>query len=79
MTEDRIHRLEVEVVNLRVQHAEFNGALSSLTKAVDELREVVQDLRDTMNKGRGAVWLFMAGAAALGSLVSLIVKKMMGA
>jgi len=78
MNEERISRLEADVVNLRVQSASFDGSIDALKEAVDELREVVQDLRDTMNKGRGAAWLFMAGAAALGSLVSLILKRMMG-
>lgn len=73
--EERIQRIEVEVVNLRIAHAEFNGALSSLREAVDELREVVQDLRDTMNQGRGAIWLFGIGAAGLGGLISALIKK----
>lgn len=76
--EERVHRLEIEVVNLRIQHAEFNGALSSLEEAVDELREVVQDLRDTMNRGRGVIWLFGIGAAGLGSVLSAILKKWLG-
>lgn len=76
--EERIHRLEVDVVNLRVQNAEFNGALANLKDAVNELRDVVQELRDTMNKGRGAIWLFGLGAAGLGGLASTIIKKLMG-
>lgn len=78
MSEERLARLEADVVNLRVQNAAFDGSIDSLKEAVDELREVVQELRDTMNQGRGAIWLFMAGAAALGSLVSLMLKKLMG-
>jgi uncharacterized coiled-coil DUF342 family protein len=76
--EERIRRLEDDVMDLRVQGAEFNGSITALKEAVDELKEVVQDLRDTMNQGRGAVWLFMSGAAALGALASLILKKIMG-
>ncbi|HEU4600509.1 MAG TPA: DUF1515 family protein [Steroidobacteraceae bacterium] len=76
--EDRVQRLEVEVVELRVQNAEFSGSLTALKEAVSELKCVVQDLRDTMNKGRGAVWLFGIGAAALGGLVSAILKKLLG-
>lgn len=76
--QDRITRLETEVGNLRVQGAEFNSTLMNLKDAVTELREVVQELRDTMNKGRGAIWLFGLGAAGLGGLVSAIIKKAMG-
>lgn len=76
--EERIQRLEVDVMNLRIQGAEFNGSMTALTKAVDELKEVVQELRDTMNKGRGVIWIFGLGAAAMGGVASAILKKLMG-
>lgn len=76
--EERLRNVEREVVDLRIKHAGFDGALSNLVKAVAELRAVVQDLRDTVNQGRGALWLFGIGSAGVGTLIGMILKKWLG-
>lgn len=76
--EDRLYRLESDVSELRAQHAAMDAAVNHLVKAVDELRDVVQEFRDSLNQGRGAVWLFGVAAAAAGSLLSLILRKFLG-
>lgn len=74
MTEDRVSALESQMTDLRIavasDRAATNAAIDHLTEAVRDLTKGVQEFRDTMNKGRGAVWLFGIMAAAIGGVIS---------
>lgn len=74
MSEERISALERDVTAIRIAYAgdraATNAAVEHLTKAVEELTQSVQQFRDTLNKGKGAVWLFGLIATCLGGLVS---------
>lgn len=74
MTDDRLSVLESQMTDLRIavasDRAATSAAIDHLTEAVRDLTKGVQEFRDTMNKGRGAVWLFGVMAAAIGGIIS---------
>ena len=70
--EDRIRDLEKEVGCLRVDNATLGQSVELLSTNVKALTDVVQDLRDTMNKGRGALWAVCSGSAVAGGIVATI-------
>lgn len=70
MSEERLKALEEHVTNVRIENARLSGSIDHLSTAVGELTGVVQEFRDTLNKGKGAVWLFGAVSVAIGGLVS---------
>lgn len=59
-TRDRVIALEVKVENLR--------------EDVHALTQTVGELRDALQQGKGAWWLFMGAAGFAGFLLSLAVK-----
>jgi uncharacterized protein YlxW (UPF0749 family) len=78
MTDDRVRFLEGEVRDLQVSNAALATSVEHLVKAVDALTLVVQTLRDTMNQGRGALWLMVAAAGAFGAVITTLAKKVLG-
>ena len=72
--EQRLDELEALVTDLRIavatDRAATTAAINHLTSAVQDLTKGVQEFRDTLNKGKGAVWLFGIVAAAVGGLIS---------
>lgn len=76
--DNRIFELEREVGNLRVNNASLSKSVEHLAGAVETLTETVQDLRDTMNKGRGALWMAMFLAGSVGAAVAMFVKRIFG-
>lgn len=76
--DSRILELEREVGNLRVSNAALATSLDHLAGAVETLTRTVQDLRDTMNKGRGALWFAMLVSGAAGSVAALLFKSFLG-
>lgn len=70
MSEERLKKVEEHVTDLRVENARLSESVQHLADAVSTLTVVVQDLRDSMNRGRGALWLFGIMAATVGGLVS---------
>lgn len=75
---ERIRALEREVIDLRLANQSLSTNIQHLTKAVDSLAETVQGLRDTMNQGRGALWVAMTASGALGALAVVIGKRVLG-
>ena len=76
--EDRVRELEAQVTNLRVDNAGLATSVEHLAGAVKTLTETVQDLRDTMNKGRGALWMSMLLAGGIGAAVATVIKRIFG-
>ena len=72
--EDRIRDLEKEVGYLRVDNATLGQSVELLSTNVKALTDVVQDLRDTMNKGRGALWAVCSGSAVAGGVVATVAE-----
>lgn len=70
MSEERLSALESHVTDLRIENARLSGSIEHLATAVSGLTSVVQELRDSMNRGKGALWLFGIMAATVGGLVS---------
>lgn len=70
MTADRLKALEDRVYQLGIDNARLSESVEHLASAVSGLTTVVQDFRDTLNKGKGAIWLFGVLAAAVGGLIS---------
>lgn len=78
MVEDRIGRLEATVSDLRVENAELTSAVTHLAGSVKGLDETVQSLRDTMNRGRGALWGIGGLASVLGGAAAIAAEKLLG-
>ena len=78
MSEERLDRLEQRVSSLEVAAGKIDTSSEHLAKTVDQLSTVVQDLRDTMNQGRGALWAITAAAGIVGGTVALFVKRALG-
>lgn len=76
MSEDRVRALEVQMTDLRVDNARLSESLDHLSSAVSDLTGVVQEFRDTMNKGKGAIWLFGFGATAIGGIASWVMTRL---
>lgn len=72
--EDRIRDLEKEVSDLRIGNATLGQSVDHLSSSVNALTAVVQDLRDTMNKGRGALWAVCSGSAIAGGIVTTMAE-----
>lgn len=70
---DRVRALEIASATDR---ATTDAAIEHLTEAVKSLTTTVQEFRDTLNKGKGAVWLFGLLAVAFGSLVSWVMTHL---
>lgn len=76
--EDRVRELEAQVTDLRIDNAGLATSLENLAGAVKTLTETVQELRDTMNKGRGALWMAMLLAGGIGAALTTVIKRVFG-
>jgi predicted nuclease with TOPRIM domain len=70
MSEERLTALEGRMYQLHADNARLSESVDHLADAVVKLTGVVDGLRDTMNRGKGALWLFGVMAATVGGLVS---------
>ncbi|MDW8258600.1 MAG: hypothetical protein RML32_04080 [Gammaproteobacteria bacterium] len=52
--------------------------LRHISEVVDDLRRTNQELRDALNKGRGALWLAMLAAGVISAAVTTAVKRLIG-
>lgn len=75
MNDERLARLEAENQQRAVDHARLSSSVEHLSEAVQMLSTTVQEFRDTMNKGRGAMWIVLAVCTLLGGLVSTAINK----
>jgi len=71
MVEDRVRQLEIA-------NAQLATSVNHLAKSVEDLTTTVQVLRDTMNQGRGVMWLLMGASGAIGALIITFAKKILG-
>lgn len=76
--EDRILRLETEVVDLKVQLATATTELRTTNKQLEQLLDVVTELRDVANKSKGALWVIVGVAGTVGALATTVLKKVFG-
>lgn len=79
MDDMRVDRLEERIRQLEIAAGRISVSSEHLAQTVDKFSDVVQDLRDTMNKGRGALWAITAAAGIVGGMVSLVARKFLGA
>jgi NADPH-dependent curcumin reductase CurA len=70
-----IARLERDVTDLRVANAQLAAAVNHLATSVTALTQTVAVLRDTMNQGKGALWLIVAAAGGVGAAITLAFKQ----
>lgn len=78
MPDEILRDLERDVVALKVSNAELAGELRNLRDTVDKLDAAVNNLTETLNRGKGAMWGIMLIAGSLGASLTTIVKKLMG-
>lgn len=76
--ESRLAELEERISNVRVNNASLTTSVEHLAESVKNLTIIVQQLRDTMNQGRGALWVITGAAAMLGAIVAMAAKKFLG-
>jgi methyl-accepting chemotaxis protein len=70
--------MEDRVRSLEIANATLAANVEHLSETVKTLASTVNDLNNTMNQGRGALWLMMAVAGGLGAVVVTVAKKVMG-
>jgi len=70
--------MEERVRDLEIANAALAVNITHLTNTVADLSRTVQDLRDTMNKGRGALWLALLAAGTIASIITTMAKKLLG-
>jgi NADPH-dependent curcumin reductase CurA len=70
--------MEDRVRSLEIANAKLATSVEHLSTTVTVLASTVQDLRDTMNQGRGALWLMMAAAGSVGAVIVTLAKKLLG-
>jgi hypothetical protein len=70
--------MEQRLRELEIANAALTRSVEHLAISVKTLTDTVQDLRDTINKGRGAVWLFMLAAGGVGAAVTTLLRKFPG-
>ncbi len=75
----RIERLEEQVGDLREDRARDSEAQEHLTGAVEALTAKVAELNDTINRGRGALWIIGGVGATAGALGAAILDRLFGA
>lgn len=75
-SDERVQKLEAEVTNLRISNATLSVAVEHLATAVKGLTETVQILRDTLNQGRGALWLALLAGGSISALLMTFFRKM---
>lgn len=70
--------MEDRVRSLEIANAKLATSVEHLSSTVTILASTVQDLRDTINQGRGALWIMMAAAGSIGAIIVTIAKKVLG-
>jgi len=63
--EDRVHELERQVSTLREYRAGDAAVMSGLSRDVAALTTAVNQLNNTLNRARGAIWVIGVGAVAI--------------
>ena len=70
--------MEDRVRSREIANAKLATSVEHLSSTVTILASTVQDLRDTMNQGRGALWIMMAAAGSIGAIIVTLAKKVLG-
>lgn len=70
--------MEDRVRSLEIANAKLATSVEHLSTTVGVLAGQVQNLNDTMNRGRGALWMAMATAGSIGALVATFAKRVFG-
>lgn len=72
----RVRDLEKDFVELKTANAALTASVNHLSSSVTALTETVGTLRDVMNQGRGALWLGMLMAGAIGGGATLAIRHL---
>jgi hypothetical protein len=70
-----IAQLERDVTDLRIANATLAASVEHLAKSVIALTKTVEVLRDTMNQGKGALWLIVAAAGGVGAAITMALRQ----
>lgn len=78
MNDERIARLEETVSVLREDNASLSTSVAHLSASVEKLTGKLDELNNTMNRGRGALWVIIGASGVLGGLLSAGISKVAG-
>lgn len=76
--EDRITSLEKQVGDLREAKAKTEAMLENTNARLEELIVITGQLRDMLNKGKGAWLVIVVVAGTVGATISTVFKKVLG-
>lgn len=76
--ENEVADLREIVTELRISNANLSASVTHLTKSVDELATRVLEMRDTINKGRGALWLLVGASSLAGAGLAKMISRLFG-
>ena len=74
----RIESLEEQVTELRVSNATLAVSVEHLAESVRTLTEKVGNLNDTMNRGRGALWVIVGASSVAGAVLATTISSFFG-
>jgi hypothetical protein len=70
--------LRNDVRDLQVSNAKLGVEVGHLAATVSDLKEVVKELNNALNRGRGALWGISTVAAVLGGAAAVAAQKLLG-
>lgn len=76
--QEALHAFDRDISDLRVSNAQLSTSVDNLVDKVNELSKTVASMNDTMNKGKGALWLIVLFAGSLGAAITTLIKKLAG-
>lgn len=76
MNDQRLSRLEETVATLREDNASLSTSVEHLSSSLEKLTLKLDELNNTMNRGRGALWVIAGACTLLGAGISAGINKL---
>jgi uncharacterized protein YlxW (UPF0749 family) len=78
VTDTRLARLEEGLTEALVQNARLASAVEHLSDSVVDLKVTVNDLNNSMNRGRGALWVIVGASSIAGGVLTATISRFFG-
>lgn len=76
MTDARLTRLEEIVATLREDNASLSTSVSHLSATLEKLTLKLDELNNTMNRGRGALWVIVGASSVAGAILASMISSL---